>query len=83
MTHLKVMTDRNVSLNFIPQEVAGCPAGSKTLGIKVRKDTLTGLLKPNQKCFLTLENNDRLAGKITGINPAISAESLTFEITIR
>lgn len=77
------MTDRNVSLNFIPQEVENRLNGSKTLGVRVQKDALTGLLKPNQKCFLTLENNDRLAGKITGINPAADTDSLTFEITIR
>jgi hypothetical protein len=83
MTRLKVMTDRNVSLNFMPLEVAAGLNGSKTLGVKVRKDALTGLLRPNQKCFLTLENNDRLAGKITGISPETNTESLTFKIAIR
>jgi hypothetical protein len=82
MTNLKVLTDKNVCLNFPPSLLDPLHTQNGIIRISIQKDALSSLIRENQKCSLTLDNRRRLNGRIRGIVSDTAEKNMVLSLKV-
>jgi hypothetical protein len=82
MTNFRVMTDKNVCLNFPPSLLEGGNGKEGMVRIRIPKDALSSLIRENQRCSLTLENSRRIRGRIREIAPGAGDDNLVLSLKV-
>ena len=82
MKKLKIMTDRNVCLNFQPSRVDHGNGKGGPIRISIEKDALSSLIRENQSCILILEDSRRVRGRIREIITGAAENDMTLSLKI-